>query len=178
MKLTVALWVSLLVGCSLFEPRQPEPPTGQEGRWNAPVSPGVVISNLEYAFEDQNIENYMTAFASDFVFTADDRDTLLFPSGTFSDWDYSVEREVAARIFDDADWIDLAFTDSLVDSTAERADFYENYEFTVSAQNPIYGRGLALFYLRREEDGYWAVFEWRDFRQDTTDWGVLKGTYR
>ncbi len=173
-------FLCLLAGCSLFDTGESEPPTGEEGRWTVPVSPGIVISNLRYGFEDENIENYGTAFAQeDFLFVADPGDTLLFPPGTFADWDFSTEMEVTAKIFDEAELITLSFSDSLVDSTADRADFYENYEFTISTQNPIYyGRGVALFSLRRDQDGCWAIYRWQDFRQDTTDWGVLKGTYR
>ena len=173
------LCISLIsAGCSFFEPRESEPPSGREGRWDEPVSPGIVISNLNYAFQDENIEDYMSAFTSQFLFLADERDTLLFEPGTFTDWGFSIEEEVTGRIFAEAYSINLTFSDSLVDSTADLAHFYENYEFTVSAESQVYGKGLALFSLSRGEDGYWAIYEWQDFKKDTTDWGFLKGIHR
>jgi hypothetical protein len=72
MRVTVTLLCVLLVGCELFQTRDPEEPEGARGSWEVPISPEDVLTNLSLAMFERNAANYMRAFPQDsFTFSAD-----------------------------------------------------------------------------------------------------------
>ncbi|MDD3643239.1 MAG: hypothetical protein PHQ19_07255, partial [Candidatus Krumholzibacteria bacterium] len=88
----------LAAGC-LFEPRDPETPTGDEGGdWIIPKSPKDVFLNLSTGLAAAGNSNYERSLADDFAFVPREQDRLQFPDGTFDNWTKEIEMEILDRI--------------------------------------------------------------------------------
>jgi len=166
----------LLAGC-FFDTRSPEAPSGGGSTWQLPTTPGVVFTNFASAYNAKNLTNYMRSFTTDFVFQADPRDTTLAPRGRYANWDMSVESQVTASIFNQGS-ITLTLTNPQGSTGENTADWYQDYELTVSGPASLYARGKGHFLMRKDADGFWAISLWEDTKTDTTDWGQIKGNYR
>ncbi len=173
--------IILLSGCDWFHPREAEKPEEQESAWEEPLSPSLVLSNLEQAFEDRNIINYSASLFSDFEFFGDLSDSLYVNPGSFNDWYYNVEVEVATKIFNTFSSIELYFSDSLKDSTSTEAHFYSTYTMNLeSIDSSVVAKGLAYFHLTPDSMNRWSIVTWKDFRTDSIliDWGIVKALSR
>lgn len=173
--------ILLSTACDWFNPREAEKPSEGESEWQEPINPSIVISNLERAFEGGNIYNYSSSLSRDFIFYGDPADSPYVEPGSFNDWDYDVEKEVATMIFNTFVRINLYFEDSLKDSTGTYATFYEIYSMNLeSLDSTVIAVGLAQFQLALDSTNLWSIIEWRDFRTDSIyiDWGILKANTR
>jgi hypothetical protein len=172
----------LLTTCDWFEPGEAEKPWEEESKWLEPVSPSVVITNLQNSFENRNIINYTSSLSQDFMFFGDPSDSQYVPPGVFNDWTLEVEEEVATKIFNTFDSkIDLSFQDSLKDSTGSNANFYLTYNINLeSSDSATTVMGISHFELVRDSVNLWSISNWRDYRLDTLciDWGILKAMSR
>lgn len=175
----------LLAGCSLFSPRTPEPPSENPTPWNEPVSPTIVLANLDSAYEYRDLTSYMRSFDADsFSFQADPRDTSDPAIAVrYRGWSFDVEREVSSKIFAQSDSIRLDSLSVSADSSQEHfgtseAILYRRYHLRIYSAQARFARGIARFSLRSDQSGYWRIVRWEDVRTDTTDWGQLKGEFR
>lgn len=172
----------LLTTCDWFKPGEPEKPWEEQSEWLEPVSPSLVISNLQNGFEDRNIINYTSSLSHDFVFFGDPSDSQYVPPGAFNDWNINVEEEVTTKIFNIFDSkIELYFEDSLKDSTSNNANFYLTYTINLeSNDSAVTVMGISHFELFRDSVNLWSISSWRDYRTDTLyiDWGILKAMSR
>lgn len=175
------LGLLLTPGCNWFNPREAETPQEEESDWQQPLNPSAVIMNIERAFEDRNIVNYGGSLSSDFEFFGDPSDSLYVNPGSFNDWFYDVEIEVATKLFNTFSNIELYFSDSLKDSTGAEAHFYERYTINLeSLDSSLIAKGLAHFRITLDSSDLWSIEEWTDIRTDSIfiDWGVLKAKNR
>jgi hypothetical protein len=171
----------VMANCDWFDPREAETPQEEESDWQQPLNPSSVLANLERAFEDRNIINYGASLASGFEFFGDLSDSLYVNPGSFNDWYYDVEIDVATKLFNSFSNIELYFQDSLKDSTGAEAHFYELYTINLeSLDSSVVAKGLAHFKLTTDSLNLWSIAEWNDFRTDTIfiDWGILKAKNR
>ncbi len=178
---TILIVIILSTACNWFNPRNAENPREEESEWQEPVSPSIVISNLERAFEDRNIVNYSSSLSFDFMFYGDQADSTDVPPGIFNDWDFDVEIEVATKIFNIFSKINIYFEDSLKDSTGTEANFYEVYSMNLeSLDSTVIVKGLAHFQLLLDSTNLWSIVNWMDFNTDSLyiDWGILKANTR
>ncbi len=166
----------LLSGC-FFDTRNPAQPSGGGSDWQLPTTPDGVFANFRSAYEAKNLTNYMRSFTSDFLFQADPRDTLLAPRGRYANWNSGVESQVTSSLFNQGS-INLIFTNPQGSTGENTADWYQDYELRISGAASLYARGKGHFLMRKDTDGFWAVYRWEDVKTDTTDWGQIKGTYR
>jgi hypothetical protein len=175
------LLLLLFHSCDWFNPREAETPQEEESDWQEPFNPSAVLSNLERAFEDRNIINYGASLTSNFEFFGDLSDSLYVNPGSFQDWFYDVEINVATKLFNTFSNIELFFEDSLKDSTGAEANFYELYTINLeSLDSSVIVAGLVHFRLTLDSLNLWGIEEWTDFRTDTLyiDWGILKAKNR
>ncbi len=165
-----------LSGC-FFDTRNPAQPSGSGSDWQLPTSPDVVFGNFRSAYDAKNLTNYMRSFTSDFLFQADPRDTLLAPRGRYANWNFGVESQVTSSLFNQGS-VNLTFANPQGTTGENTADWYQDYELRISGAASLYARGKGHFLMRKDTDGFWAVYRWEDVKTDTTDWGQIKGTYR
>ena len=166
----------LLPGC-FFDTRNPAQPSGGGSDWQLPTTPDVVFGNFRSAYDAKNLTNYMRSFTADFLFQADPRDTLLAPRGKYANWDAGVESQVTGSIFNQGS-VALSFANPQGSTGENTADWYQDYELRISGAASLYARGKGHFLMRKDTDGFWAVYRWEDVKTDTTDWGQIKGNYR
>jgi len=182
-RIVASFFVSLLLqgGCML-ETRSPQIPSTEGNIWELPTSPSIVLTNLENAYERENLQDYLRSFSSDFLFLADPRDTLMAPRGRYAGWTDSVEERVTKVIFA-LGTISLEFAPNPQDQdiiALEEATIYRDYrlEIVEDMGGLKEALGEARFSMRKDREGYWAIFLWEDIRKDSPDWGELKGGFR
>jgi hypothetical protein len=169
-----------MAGCGLFDPRESVEPEEEGSSWAFPADPDSVLFNLVSAYEERNVENYMTCFDSAFVFLADPYEANGPDAERYADWTYTTEESVATGLFAaqvTAGAISLQLTDSLRIEGDTIATLYQKYHLSVEYPSHVAARGTARFVMRRLGI-WWSVHEWQDIRADTTDWGEIKGLFR
>jgi hypothetical protein len=180
------------VSCDAFTVRDGEPPEGTSGPTDVvkPFEPGLVISNMINSMEGKTVTDYNDLFADDFVFVADLSDVIELENyypGALSDWDVSVEEQVAQRLLDQGQTANilLSFIEGQVDETDSTYVVQEDYRLRIVDPEGVLESyvGTAIFHMRLYEDGLWYIYKWEDFRPESDDdgretWGMLKGEIR
>jgi hypothetical protein len=167
-------------GCDLFKPRESDIPGEEGASWSFPAEPDSVLFNLVAAYEERNVENYMTCFDSAFVFLADPYEANGPNAERYADWTYATEESVTTRLFAaqvTSGSISLQLTDSLRIESDTIATLYEHYQLSVRHPTLMAAQGTARLMMRRFGI-WWSIHEWQDIRADTTDWGEVKGQFR
>ncbi len=170
--------------CDFFRPREPQP-GGGGGDFQAPISPGIVIKNFVSAYNARNIDNYRDCFDRElFVFYADPVDTLDPNLGSrLRNWNFAAEESVTLSIFSALDTssllppLFLQLSPVSQDSSSDSASFYQQYELRLDLSVYQYATGKLKLSLVKI-DNFWYIRVWEDLKEDTTDWGVIKATYR
>ncbi|NNE44453.1 MAG: hypothetical protein HKN12_09605 [Gemmatimonadetes bacterium] len=181
----VLMTAVLISGCGLFETRDPVVSSGDDSLWQVPVTPDIIVTNLEVALETSNFTDYARALTEDFVFRADAADIAQLEIDrpgemVFEGWDRDVEAATAATIVDAADEIDVEFV--LTDDILVPAGRLVKYDYTlerVVGTAVLVNSGEAWFQVRNEA-GEWYIFDWEDIASSSENdsWGLLKGLSR
>jgi hypothetical protein len=178
----------LAAGC-LFEPRDPEPPAGEEGGdWIVPKSPKDVFANLVTGLSAAGNSNYERSLADDFTFIPRDQDRLQFPDGTFDGWTKAVEMSILDRIKGDyqggraSQYGDENGAFPKEDVQVGTAEFEGPYRWTLDrgdGSEPEVYSGTARFFLRQGTAG-WVIYRWEDLDvlESFPTSGNLRGTFR
>ena len=189
-----ALLLSALVllavsgGCRLFEPREPEPPTQSSGNFVPPTLPEIVISNLQNAIAEKNLENYMSCFAdptrSSHVFSFN-------PAASFttlrSPWAYSDERNHFQELITQglpagfsSLILRLKFSSISSDSVIYSYDYTFTFETKPENTFPSTASGNLQFTLGLESNNWWVIYYWKDNDDPNTPgitWSAFKGKF-
>ncbi|RMF67091.1 MAG: hypothetical protein D6743_05445 [Calditrichaeota bacterium] len=188
--LTLAAFaLSLLAACANpFSTREPEPPEQNQSGFINPSIPEIVFINLQLAFQERNVENYMRSFVDTtrsqnrFVFVPD-RGVAATNPGTFDNWTLENERLYLFQLFQATPagaFSNLQFTEQSRTEGPDMATFTQNYEIEVrhslQANNvPTVFRGQSKFWLEKDQTGAWAVYRWEDFTNGVDpSWSELK----
>jgi len=173
-------------GCDVFATREPEVAGGQQSLWTPPTEPGIVVSNLELAWEIGNFNDYRRALTDDFTFTADPGDAaqleIEFPGeDVLENWDAEVDVEVAATIRGGADSlsVDLVRFEDDLGQTVRLQKF--DYTVTVFAgETATEYVGEVWFSIAQQDNGEWLIRDWMDVAAQGGEdsWGLLKGRNR
>ena len=176
-----------LAACSLFEPREAEPPSQSNDRWQPPYSPQAVVNNIAWNLEDRNIFNYTNCLDTSFVFTPDPADVSEFGgSYDLSDWSYSDEQVNIQQLFVTAEGDTTLPEDSLVSvimtsvagypdepvpsgSTDVYREYYVFFAGSSFCSESLPGRGIARLSMLEDEFGLWWVYHWEDNRPESPD---------
>ncbi len=193
MKRLLALLLLLILGCTNpFSSRESEPPIGDNGTFIQPVTPQIVLFNLENTYKEFIVTNYMMCLDSNFFFKydfvvrqIDERD---------SGWYYSEEMRLIESSFnsllaDSAELLSLSLS-PLIDQQDQAFDttaiLYRSYTLThidnftdSSADTTIY-LGTSIFTMSENEQGLWSIIRWEDQHQNTNipSWADYKNGYR
>lgn len=187
------LILSGLLGCGIFEPREPERPTQSGSSFEPPYSAETVISNVQSAIAAKNLENYMACFSDParsqrgFVFVPSGPGWAQY-SGELSSWDRDKEREYMRNL--------IAHTSSNAFSSLQlvRRSFVVttdtvvyNYTYTLIFQHDgqvmsdSTARGELQFSLGADNTGWWSIYRWVDSPLTPTTtiltWSSFKGGF-
>lgn len=186
---TIILLTLLAFGCeNPFATRQAEPPDQNGSTYINPSIPEIVFINLQLAFQERNVENYIRSFVDttasqqSFSFIPDQGVAATNP-GTFANWNLENERLYLLQLIQatPADSLhSLTFFEESRNEGAQTATFTQDYEIEVRHQRrdagiPTLFRGQSTFWLNKNETGDWAITQWEDSAngQDPS-WSELK----
>jgi len=188
-RLLIAVCALLLpLRCSLFEPREPEPPTQSSFDYRPPTVPSIVISNLQNAVAQKNSANYISCFADPvktkraFAFVPSAEASAQYP-GLLADWTVADELSyfqnlVAKSAPNGFSSLLLTPKSSVVtaDSVIYSFDYTLTFEHTESGF-PTIARGTLQFSIGTDNN-FWTIYRWSDFKT-TTDitWSLVKGKF-
>ena len=177
------------LGCGLFEPRTPEPPSQSSLNFRPPTDPAIVIANLQSAIDQKNVANYVRCFADPatmrrrFVFTPSAEANAQYGSA-FSNWDVTEEQayfqNLTARSSPTA-FSNLLLTPKSSVVTADSVIYSYDYIFTFEHSDPGFpktARGNLQFSLATDNSNFWMIYQWSDFKtgEDIT-WSMFKGKF-
>jgi len=185
-------------GCkNPFKTRNSPPPKKNEGTWETPASPEIVIQNLLSAYNEKIIGNFILCLSDSFRFSAPEDSIDAVNQGRadlFANWDGSVEIEVTRSIFstfrqntDSLNYV-LSFRltppvpDDIGDTVATLSRDYELFISDLRAAPPetTFARGTATFYMRQTSLNWWSIYFWVDVPAipGEEDWADFKARYR
>ena len=189
----IALSILILVGCAdPFSSRSSEPPIGDAGTFIQPVSPQIVLINLQKSYEELIVANFMRCLDSNFVYHYDFAENQATTSDTT--WALNDEIRVTESIFnsflaDSTKELRLSLQtleDQLDQSHGDSAILYRSYIVSVitaaDTQTPdttVY-TGTSTFTMVENQQGLWSIKTWNDHHQATDDlsWADYKYGYR
>jgi hypothetical protein len=185
------LTIFSLASCDLLTTREPEEPDGNlGGDLFQARSPEEVVSNLEAAFEEKNVVNYLRCFQtkdyeSDIKFTPSTDIASLYPED-FANWDINSENFYISALFSASTFemeSKLDFTESEMINHGNDADYSANYKILIRHNRsniiPTEYSGQLIFKIINDGNDHWYINFWQDTDSDTdTDslesWSMLK----
>jgi hypothetical protein len=186
------LCLSLLlvfIGCGVFEPRDPEPPSQSGLNYQPPTDPSIVISNLQSAIEQKNAANYMSCFVDplrtgqQFAFLPA-ADAVPLYGGVLAHWTLTEEQayfqNLIARSAQNAfSSLSLEMTSSSVSADSVVYSYTYTLVFEHSDVSfPTTAKGLLWFTLRPDNNNFWAIYRWTDFTSpNALSWSHFKGKF-
>lgn len=185
--LLIPVFSALLLSCSLFEPRNPQDPSGSGVVWQTPTSPDIVIENMASALNGKSVL-YLDCMDDSFVFYADTNDIDDYPTYDFSNWTKSVENLTVGQIYTAVpdDSLTASFTpiSSNPDPPApeDSATIYREYTLEIPGAQYEVAFGIAELHMVESEEGLWSIRSWYDNRYSSSTqektWAVAKVVYR
>lgn len=193
MKKLLVLSLLIVLSCTdPFSSRESNPPVNDTGTFVQPVTPQIVLFNLENSFKDLVITNYIACLDSSFVFRYDF--VIKQPSATDSGWSYGEESRMTESIFNsmlaDTSVGLLVLLSPLIDRPDEAFDtsavIYRSYILRAIVPNGQAGLdtseyvGTSIFTMVENEQGLWSIARWEDQHQNTStpSWADFKNGYR
>jgi hypothetical protein len=170
------LWISILIlACeNPFASRKSEPPVVQHSSWVPPHYPDQVMTNLQNAVVERNVENYIRCFVHPeysekvFRFDADPKEAADHP-GAFDLWSLDQEQSVIQEAFSLVpidSLIVLRFTEIVREIlTPDSAVVVRRYQLELhhgQSSLPRMYEGQAEFWLTEDQKGEWSIYRWID----------------
>jgi len=181
--------VAALIGCGLFEPRDPEEPA--QGSLNFPpqTDPVIVITNLQNAIAVKNVANYANCFADQpaftrpFLFTPSAEASAQYP-GALRNWSIQAERDYFQNLIARSPangFASLILSPKGETVSADSVLYDFDYVFTFEHTEPEFprtARGNLRFTVVRNGNNFWAIADWLDYKttEDAT-WSLFKGKF-
>lgn len=179
-----------VLGCDIFDTREPESPTQTSSNFLPPTQPEVVLENLRNAVSEQNIENYLRSFVDstfstrrfEFIPTLDAQSQYFT---VFSNWSLQSEREYFENLRSQtapSAFSSLIFNDDRFESLqSDSAVYNANYRLVFQHSRPgtpTEAKGNTLFYLSTDSRNNWVIHRWVDLKTGTDfSWSELKGRF-
>ncbi|MBN8706865.1 MAG: hypothetical protein J0L62_13395 [Bacteroidetes bacterium] len=183
MKNSILLWILILLsGCDLFELRKHEEPSSFRSSFVQPVVPENVPENLRLSFSEANKENFRKCLGD-----PDDPDSYLFiPSPElqsqipFLDQQQEVSSfsNLVLDLLPEEKKITLQFIEPKLVNQIDSAEWQAGYSLFISRSStdyPSFIDGKMVLNLRKDKQGFWYIYRWRDYSlSDTYCWSKLK----
>jgi hypothetical protein len=184
----LVLFAMLFGGCDLFGLRDVEAPTESRSHFDPPVTPYVVISNLIYAINEKDINNYINCFVDTaytskwFVYTADISSQIQYP--IFLNWTLSNEKTYFNNLLsltgNNFSYLGLSEENMVEysDSAVYDADYSLRFDHQKTNVATVLN-GKLRFILVINSKNLWSISRWIDFKSADTDttWSVLKANF-
>jgi hypothetical protein len=182
----VLLLLASLAACDLFQTRDPAMPTENTSTFTPPTTYDIVLRNLQFAFAEDNVDNYMRCFMDSTVrryeFIPAPEARARFPS-IFSQWSLESERRYFQNL-------------GLPSNGAPSLTFPNQAPIFTGADSVIYNLNYTLFYPHKR-DGVpqavqgnmqlylgtdtrklWSIYRWQDSRTTTdSTWSYWKAVF-
>jgi hypothetical protein len=176
-------------GCGLFGLRDAENPTEPRSVFIPPTTPDIVLTNLQSAIADKDINNYLQCIVDTsltlrkFVYTADISSQIQYP--IFKNWDISNEKNYfynllslttpqSTSIIIPSEIISNIYSDSAIYDM----DYWMRFDHQKTTVAKILS-GKLRFVMVINSKNLWAISSWIDIKgsdKDTT-WSVLKANF-
>jgi len=178
----------VLVMCEWpFATRDPEPPVSSQSAWVIPVSPEMVLSNLQKAIKEKSVEYYIRCLTDSsysskvFKFSPDPEVSAQY-SGIFTNWTTQKEESVVRQVFslvpdDSTCSLDMTLASETVasDSALLVVDYTLKIGHTGTVLTTGVFKGRSEFWLAPDVRGEWSIYNWIDHRtSDSEPWSLLK----
>lgn len=190
-KLNKILIIGIIVtcGCGLFDSRSVEPPSEPRSTFLQPTSPDIVITNLNFAIAEKNLDNYIRCFVDENFST---RIFRYFPDAVslssypvFQNWSLTNERNYFSNL--------ISFTNSTSSSNL----FFSNVTFNTGIDSAIVDSDYILIFDHNKQNvakiakgklrlimgidsrSLWSIHSWYDFinQGNDTTWSVIKANF-
>ncbi len=174
---TAVISVLLCFGCNLFDTRNPDEPKGQAD-WNYfPITSEQTLENLMNVFiYNANVDKYGSILSENFQFYFDARDVQDYSLPSYWDKETEISMRNLMSIEVEIEMQEIDEQDDIIQ--ADRVTFNRHYEITAGSEDIQKFAGSMTLNLIREEDGFWRIDKWKDYRIDDEDsWGRLKYEY-
>ena len=167
--LAMCFMVVISSGCSIFSPREAEEPGGSQGFFQQPDRPDVVLSNLQNAIENVNLQNYLSSLnREEFRFQASEQaqtsDPLIWDS-----WGYDQEQIYFNNLRSAAENLSghrLQLSDRIDENiSVNEIRITISYSITVNhnrSGTPNIGVGRMILNLVADANGLWSITAWSD----------------
>lgn len=185
------LLIVVLLGCNIFETRDPEPPSQSSSSYVPATEPSLVFSNMSNAFRDLNSLNYVKSFADSstsgrgFSFEPTPQAKVKY-TGVFLLWNRQSEQQyfdnMRSRI-QSGSTATLVFQSLSVQSLqSDSAQYEATYTLTVPHSVAAVSKaatGKAQFFLLADRSRNWVIWRWVDLPTGTSNaaWSDLKGEF-
>ncbi|MFC1568914.1 hypothetical protein ACFL4L_01645 [bacterium] len=157
-----------------FSTRRTEAPNTSQSQWIPPHTPEDVITNLVFAIQERNSENYMRCFMDDpesshaFHFEPDPEAAALYPY--LSQWTWAQEenmiQETFALVSQDSS-LSLQFPTVIRDViSADSAAIVRQYRWVIhhnDASLPKELEGQVEMRMAEGAVGEWGIYQWIDY---------------
>ncbi|MCD6117770.1 hypothetical protein J7K93_12195 [bacterium] len=170
-----------------FSTRDPEPPVNNQSAWVIPVSPEMVLSNLQRSVKEKSVEYYIRCLtdssysSKNFKFLPDPEISAQY-TGIFINWTKQKEESVMRQVFSivpDDSTCSLDFVLSSEAVASESAILVVDYTLRIRHTGTVLKtkifKGRSEFWLAPDVRGEWSIYNWIDHRtSDREPWSLLK----
>jgi hypothetical protein len=183
---------ALLAGaCSLFDTRDPEPPSQSGSDFTPPNLPTDVIANLKNAVAQKNAVNYLRCFADSttidvpFHFTPSATASTSYP-GVFDDWTRAKEesfiKDLISHKPSPTSYSNLLTVGDQYLPQSDATIFTASYVFSFDTDDPGFpqsARGRLQFVIQRDRSSFWVITDWTDSPEidSVYTWSHFKGRF-
>lgn len=156
--------------------RKPNPP----GKWQEPITPGIVIENLKVSFSDLDIDFYERCLHENYYYESPSEiDSLNVES-----WSYSTDVFVVGKIFDDCTTFvfmpsfvslikeygvnvpDIPPGEKVSDEHPNKIWYIYNYDISMDLYLKSYGdikiQQFMKFVMVEDPESHWSIIRWID----------------
>ncbi|MBX7041785.1 MAG: hypothetical protein K1X85_02685 [Ignavibacteria bacterium] len=189
LNIAVLLMLAGVSSCGLFDTRDVQTPSQPRSTFQQPTSPDIVLSNLNFAIAEKNVDNYMrcfvdTAFSSRrFRFIPDAVSSSSYP--VFIGWDLSDERiyyNNLVSLTGESSSSNLFLSNLTLTSGIDSAVIDSDYilVFDHNRQNLAkVSNGKLRFIMSPDSRSLWSIHSWQDFlvASGDTTWSYIKANF-
>jgi len=173
-------------GCDIFQTRDPQSPTQSNSTFNPPINAEIVLSNLQYAIQEDNTDNYIRCFSvtpsRPYDFIASQEARANYP-GLFNQWSLESERRYFQNLGTPANGApSLIFSNQQTLTVSSDSVIYNmNYQlfFPHRRSNvPHLVQGNMQLYLGTDDQHRWAIYRWQDLKTSSdSTWSYWKAIF-
>ena len=172
--------------CDLFQTREPEPPSQNVSTFIPPTSYDIVLRNLQFAFAEDNVDNYLRCFVDSsyrrYEFIPAPEARARFAS-IFIQWDLESERRYFQNLGSPLNGApSLTFpSQSPIYTGTDSVIYNMNYTLFFPHRRdgiPRVVQGNMQLYLGVDPKKLWSIYRWQDSRTTTdSTWSYWKAVF-